>query len=81
MLLNYQFGLLMYVYIPHYRPHHMTVSYSVQSLLQLLARSAKILEPLVDDEFSISSGNNGDQITDKYLFYAQCLAAMYCTLW
>ena len=59
----------------------MTVSYSVQSLLQLLARCARILEPLVDDEFSISNGNDCDQATAKYPFYAQCLAAMYHTLW
>lgn len=61
----------------------MTVSYSVQSLLQLLAHCARILEPLMDEELSASyNGNDCDQVTAKlYVFFALGLAAMYCTLW
>jgi len=56
----------------------MTTSYSVQSLLQLLAHCARILEPLVDDE---CSENDCDQVAVKLdAFFTQGLAAMYSTL-
>ena len=60
-----------------YRLHHMTVSYSVQSLLQLLAHCARILEPLVDEDRVF----NEDVCDHKlYGFFDQSLAAMYYTL-
>ena len=57
-------------------------SCSIQSLLQLLAHCARILEPLVDEESSISSGNDCDQVVAKLdAFFAQSLAAMCGMLW
>ena len=56
----------------------MTVSYSVQSLLQLLAHCARILEPLVDED----RVSNEDVCDHKlYGFFDQSLAVMYYTLW
>ena len=55
----------------------MTVSYSVQSLLQLLAHCARILEPLVDED-----GVTNEDVHDHklYKFFGQCLAVMFCAL-
>ena len=56
----------------------MMISYSVQSLLQLLAHCARILEPLVDED-SVSNENICDP--KLYALFGQGLAAMYRTLW
>ena len=54
----------------------MTASYSVQSLLQLLALCVKTLEPLIDEEL-----NMVEEVEKMEVFFSQTLAVLYKTLW